>query len=179
MTMTRETAFGKVHVITGPGKGKTTAAFGMALRAAGHGFTVCVVQFLKHAETTGEVIAARNIAEISVKQFGTGKFVDFKHVTDEDRSCADRALAFAASLLENGSFDMVILDEVNTAAHFGLVSPGDVVRVVNSRAKGVEVVLTGRNAPDELFEVADYVSAVKVEKHPYDTGLKARKGIEW
>jgi cob(I)alamin adenosyltransferase len=177
--MAEDSALGRIHVITGPGKGKTTAAFGMALRAAGHGFRVCIVQFLKTSETTGEVIAARDVKGIQIKQFGTGSFVDFKHITDVDRSCAGKALAFTSSLMEKGDCDMVILDEVNTAAHFGLVNPSEVAKIISARAKGVEVVLTGRNAPDEFVDMADYVSAIKVEKHPYDAGLKARKGIEW
>ena len=93
---------GRVHVITGPGKGKTTAAFGLALRAAGHGLRVCIVQFMKSGEETGEVVAAKRIRGISVYQYGTGKFVEKDRITEDDREYAAEALAMAGNILEEG-----------------------------------------------------------------------------
>jgi cob(I)alamin adenosyltransferase len=170
---------GRVHVITGPGKGKTTAAFGVALRAAGHGFRVCVIQFMKTGMTTGELLAAKQIREIQVRQFGTGKFVDPEKITDDDRKCAQSAMEHAGSLLEKGGCDVLILDEVNVAADLGLVDPAAVLDVLKSRKAGVEVILSGRNAPKEFKDYADYVSYIDNRKHPFKKGLKARQGIEW
>lgn len=171
--------FGKVHVITGPGKGKTTAAFGMALRAAGHGLRVCIVQFLKTGMTTGEVVAVRRIREIQVHQFGTGRFVDPKNPSEEDRRLAGEALAFAKHQLEKRACDMLILDEVNTALSFGLIDKAMLEDLIASRGEGVELVLTGRNADDSVIALADYVSFVENRKHPFKEGLRARLGIEY
>lgn len=171
--------YGKVHVITGPGKGKTTAAFGMALRAAGHGHRVCVVQFLKTGMTTGEVIAVRRIREIQVHQFGTGKFIDPRNPSDEDRRFANEGLAFARQQLEKRACDMLILDEVNTALSFGLIGKAELESLIRSRGEGVELVLTGRNADQSIMDLADYVSFIDNRKHPFKEGLKAREGIEW
>jgi cob(I)alamin adenosyltransferase len=170
---------GKVHVLTGSGKGKTTAAFGLAMRAAGHGLKVCIVQFMKTGETTGEVVSARHVSGIDVAQYGTGRFADPKHVTDEDRARAREGFEHARRALSSGSYQLVVLDEINTIVSFGLVSPEEVMDALMSRANGVEVVLTGRNAPLEFINLADYVSVVESMKHPFDEGVNARKGIEW
>lgn len=170
---------GKVHVITGPGKGKTTAAFGLAMRAAGHGFRVCVIQFMKTGETTGELVSARRVEGIEVLQFGTGRFVDKGAPSEEDREAARAAVAAAGERLRGGSCQMVVLDEVNVAVSMGLVSVDDVLSLLRSRKAGVEVVLTGRDAPQEFVDAADYVSVIEKAKHPYDTGTKARRGVEW
>jgi len=170
---------GKVHVITGPGKGKTTAAFGMALRAAGHGLRVCVVQFLKTGMMTGEVIAVKRIREIQVHQFGTGRFVDPRNPSDEDKRLAAEALAFARRRLEERACDMLVLDEVNTAVSFGLIDKASLEELVRSRGEGVELVLTGRNADDSVMALADYVSFIDNRKHPFKKGVRARQGIEW
>ena len=170
---------GKVHVLTGSGKGKTTAAFGLAMRAAGHGLRVCIVQFMKTGETTGEVLSARRLDGIEVVQYGTGWFVDSKRVTDEDRERAREGLEHAKRILSDGSYQLVVLDEVNTVVSFGLLSADEVMDVLESRGRGVEVVLTGRNAPIEFIEYADYVSIIESKKHPFEDGLNAREGIEW
>lgn len=174
---------GKVHVITGPGKGKTTAAFGLAMRASGHGLNVCVVQFMKTGDTTGEVVAANRLKGVHVVQFGTGRWIDLRNVTDDDRAAANSAMSRVEEILtghERGHHcDMAILDEVNVAVAFGLVDLKQLMKVLQSRTKGIEVVLTGRNAPKELIEYADYVSVIQSTKHPYDKGSPARKGVEW
>lgn len=170
---------GKVHVITGSGKGKTTAAFGLAMRASGHGLRVCIVQFMKTGETTGEILSARRLNNIDVVQFGTGGFVDSKHIANEDKERAREGLAHAKRILSDGSCQLVILDEVNTVVYFGLLSADDVMDALESRERSVEVVLTGRNAPIEFIEYADYVSIIESKKHPFDDGLGAREGIEW
>jgi cob(I)alamin adenosyltransferase len=177
--MAEETTLGKVHVITGPGKGKTTAAFGLALRAAGHGVSVCIIQFMKTGETTGEVLAVGKVPGIEVHQFGTGRFIGPAGATDEDRACAGRALALASEVARKGSCGMLVLDEVNVAADLGLVRAEEVVDILKARRQGLEVVLTGRNAPEAFLDCADYVSVVDSPKHPFKQGTGARKGVEW
>jgi len=170
---------GKVHVVTGPGKGKTTAAFGLAMRAAGHNLNVCIIQFMKTGQTTGEVIAANRLRGVHVVQFGTGRWIDVRNITDDDRAAAASAIARAEEVLSGKDCDMVILDEINVAISFGLVNLKDIMGLLKSRRKGIEVVLTGRNAAKELIDYADYVSVVENTKNPYDRGAPARKGIEW
>lgn len=177
--MPKDSALGRVHVITGPGKGKTTAAFGLALRAAGHGLKVCIVQFMKTGETTGEVIAVRDIEGIKVAQFGTGKFLGSSAASDDDLRSAGKAVSCAKRMASSGRCDLLILDEVNVAAFFGLVSEKEILDVLESRVDGVEVVMTGRSAPDAFVQYADYVSYIDTVKHPFENGLSARKGIEW
>lgn len=170
---------GRVHLLTGPGKGKTTGAFGLALRAAGHGLRVCIIQFMKTGMTTGESVAVRRIREIQVHQFGTGRFVDSKKITDGDRRFASDAFALMKSHLSEPECDLLILDEINLAVSFKLIDPEEVLDALRSRRPGIEVVLTGRNAPQEFIDYADYVSYVDDRKHPFREGLKAREGIEW
>ncbi|UCE92448.1 MAG: cob(I)yrinic acid a,c-diamide adenosyltransferase [Methanobacteriota archaeon] len=170
---------GRVHVITGPGKGKTTSAFGLAMRAAGHDLRVCIVQFMKTGDVTGEVIAAERLKNVSVAQFGTGRFVGGSGASDDDRRSARKAMAHARKQASSGRCDLLVLDEVNVAAFFGLVSAQEVIDLLEARSEGLEVVLTGRNAPDEFIEYADYVSHIDTVKHPFDEGVSARKGVEW
>ncbi len=170
---------GRVHVITGPGKGKTTAAFGLAMRAAGHGLRVSVVQFMKTGETTGEVIAAEQLKKVRVAQFGTGQFVGVGSVSEKDRKSAAKAVEYARKQATSGKCDMLVLDEVNVAVFFGLVTAKDVINLLEERTDGMEIVLTGRNAPEEFIQYADYVSHIDTVKHPYGEGASARKGIEW
>jgi len=176
--MADATGLGLVHVITGPGKGKTTAAFGLAMRAAGHGLRVCVIQFMKTGQSTGEFASAERLG-IRIVQFGTGKFIGRSGPTSGDRAAAAEALTETRRLLSSGECDLLVLDEVNTAVHFGIVTASEVISVVRSRRQGVEVVLTGRNAPTAFLEIADYVSTIDNVKHPYDKGQAAREGIEW
>ena len=173
-----ENELGLLHVYTGEGKGKTTAALGLALRAWGHDLRVCVIQFMKKGEDYGEVLALRKMG-IEVFQFGSGKLIAKGHHCQDDLDCADRALDLSRSILSSGEFDVVILDEVNVAMSFGLIRCCDVLEVLRARSSGVEVICTGRNAPDELMKEADLVTVMTLEKHPYDEGLSARKGIEY
>jgi cob(I)alamin adenosyltransferase len=169
---------GLMLVYTGEGKGKTTAAFGLALRAWGRGLRVCVIQFMKSGEDYGEVVAVRKLKGLDLYQFGSGKWVDKGKHAPEDERLARRALAKAKEALTSGNYDMVILDEVNVATDFGLLSPSQVLEVVRSRGK-VEVVLTGRYAPEEFIQEADLVTEMRALKHPYDSGVDARPGIEY
>jgi cob(I)alamin adenosyltransferase len=170
---------GKVHVITGPGKGKTTAAFGLALRAAGQGLRVCIIQFMKSGETTGEVRAAKRVKGMQVRQFGTGRIIGPKGPSAKDIAFAKEAIEYARAKALRKSCDVLVLDEVNMAVSLGLLSAQEVLDFIRSSGGGVEVVLTGRNAPPEFLEVADYVSYIDKMKHPYDKGVRARRGVEW
>ena len=167
-------------MITGPGKGKTTSAFGQAMRAAGHGFKVCIVQFMKTGDVTGEAVTASRLKGIEVVQFGTGRFVEHgSDPTDDDREVARAGLEFAKGKLQSDECALVVLDEINVVASLGLVDAEEVLDILRSRREQIEVVLTGRNAPKEFVDFADYVSFIEAVKHPFDGGVKAWKGIEW
>jgi cob(I)alamin adenosyltransferase len=169
---------GLVILYTGPGKGKTTAALGLALRALGHGLPVHLIQFLK-GRPTGELEAARRLPGFSVARFGREGFVDLKHPAAADVAVAQEGLREAARALSDGGYRLVILDEVNVAAGHGLVAPEAVLAVLADRHPGVDVVLTGRDAPEAFLEAADLVTVMQEVKHPYRTGVAAREGIEY
>jgi cob(I)alamin adenosyltransferase len=170
---------GLMQVYTGEGKGKTTAALGMAMRAWGHGMRVCVIQFMKRGEEYGEVEALRRMGGIELYQFGADHLIFKGKHCKEDMEMAERGLRMAMDVLRSDDFDMVILDEINVAMDFGLITTNEVLGVVRSRVSGVEVVLTGRNAPAEIMAEADLVTIMKMQKHPYESGVMARKGVEF
>jgi len=149
------------------------------MRAAGHGLRVCIIQFMKTGETTGEVVAAKRLQGIEVVQFGTGRFIDPKRVSRADRAAAKEAVEYLKRKVAAKGCEVLILDEVNVAASFGLVNPAEILKILRSRREGVEVVLTGRNAPKEFIAWADYVSMIGSKKHPHTKGLMPRKGVEW
>ena len=168
---------GLVIVHTGDGKGKTTAALGLALRAVGHGMRVLVVQFIKADDQTGEVRAAGRLApELTIKVMGRG-FV-FDEWTDEDRKAAREAWEFARSAIVSGEDHMVILDEINLVLADQVIAAADVLEALGDRPSHVHVILTGRNAPPELVQAADLVTEMLQIKHPFEEGVGAQKGIE-
>jgi cob(I)alamin adenosyltransferase len=168
---------GCVQVYTGDGKGKTSAALGLALRAAGAGLRVLIVQFAK-AQASAELASLERLAEsITVKRYGAARFIDGSP-SPEDRVAATKGLADAAAALAGGEFDVVILDEACIALHYGLFSLEELLRVIGGRKAGVEVVVTGRKAPQGLIDAADLVTEMREVKHYYRTGLGARGGIE-
>jgi len=169
---------GLVHVYTGDGKGKTTAAFGLALRALGRGLSVCVIQFLK-GQKSGEVLALKKFSNATVRQFGRIDFVDFKNPSEEDKRLARDGFEFAREIIDSGGFNLVVLDEINFVAAIHLVELQDVLNLIKSRPSSVEVVLTGRGALQEVIDAADYVTEFKKLKHPFDGGEKAREGVEF
>jgi len=163
---------GKIFVLTGDGKGKTTSAFGMALRAVGHGKKVAIVQFMKSGEY-GEIKARVNGMEIY--QFGRKEFVF--EATEEDKKLAKMAIEKAEELLEKKPF-ILILDEINVALHFKLISLESVLKLLEKRGE-THIVLTGRKAPKKLIEMADVVTEMKKIKHYYDKGQEAIEGLEY
>jgi len=170
---------GYIQVYTGNGKGKTTAALGLALRAAGHGFRVYIGQFLK-GQAYGELRSARKLAPlITIEQFGRKGFI---HVTenpeDEDIDRARKGLKQCLEAMLSRKYRIVILDEIHVALHFKLLTEKDVHAFLDKKPPGVEVVLTGRYAPPSLIKRADLVTEMKEKKHYYSRGVRARPGIE-
>lgn len=169
----------KVQIYTGNGKGKTTAALGLAFRAAGHGLRVHILHFMKNDPEYGEMRSAMRMGEHwHVEQWGRSCFVNKKKPAAEDVELARRGLERACALATSAEVDLLILDELVNALDFNLVSIEDVLALLEKRAPGTEVVLTGRNAPAELIEAADLVTEMRPVKHYYDTGTPARVGIE-
>jgi cob(I)alamin adenosyltransferase len=170
---------GHIQVYTGDGKGKTTCAFGLALRAVGQGFQVYFIQFLK-GQDTGEIRAAQRLApELTLRGFGRPVLVNLKNPAPEDLALAREALNLARQVIAAGDHDLVILDEINVAMAYNLIPVGEVLEMVRRRPAHVEVVLTGRAAPPEIIEVADLVTEMVPRKHYWEAGVKARRGIEW
>jgi len=169
---------GYIQVYTGAGKGKTTAALGLALRAVGHGLRVCMVQFMKNDRGIGEIRAAELLApRLSIHPMGPKGFITGKP-RPVDHEMARKAFDFARDVVQNGAYDVVILDEVNMAVHFGLLSVEEVLDVMDRKPDSVELVLTGRDAPPEVVERADLVTEMTEIKHYFAKGVAARKGIE-
>jgi cob(I)alamin adenosyltransferase len=170
---------GLVQVITGGGKGKTTAAFGLGLRAIGHGLRVHAIQFMKGDTRYGEFTAAQHLPNFTVERFGTGGLVDMNNPSEADRQEALRGLERAREVMLSASCDVLILDEINVAAAWKLVAVEDVLALIESKPSNVELVLTGRYADARVMERADYVSQIGQMKHPYQTGIVAREGIDY
>lgn len=168
---------GYVQVYTGDGKGKTTAAMGLALRAAGAGLPVLFAQFLK-ASGCAEIDAlARWADRITVWRFGLKHFIRGEPAA-EDVAAAQAGLAQCRKALVSGEYRVVILDEVNVAVHFGLLDEADLLALVDARPEPVELVLTGRRARQNVLARADLVTEMRLLKHYYDQGVQARRGIE-
>ncbi len=168
-----------VHVYTGNGKGKTTAALGLAVRATGHGFNVVMIQFMKGKINYGELETARILPNFEIKQFGRPEFVSKENPDPEDIKLAQEGLEYAREVIFSQEYDMVILDEICVAMDFKLISADEVVTLIEKRPKTVELVLTGRNCPPQIVKIADYVTEMLEIKHPYTRGIQARKGIGW
>jgi cob(I)alamin adenosyltransferase len=171
---------GLVQVYTGNGKGKTTAALGLAFRAAGHGLFVYVMQFMKGSPVYGELEAAKRLApQLTLEQVGRDAFVSRANPDPIDRELALEAFARARRIVTEGRYDLVILDELNCAVDFGLVPLDQVLALIAEKAVHTELVLTGRNAHPELVRTADLVTEVCEVKHYFNTGQPSRKGIEY
>ncbi len=171
---------GYVHLYTGDGKGKTTAALGLALRAVGNGLKVLIIQFLKSKDAgSGELRAAEKLAPyLDIRPRGEEDFVDPENITAGAFTLAAEALAESTKEIQSGDWDIVVLDEINVAAAFGLVNVREVLDIVKNRPEGVELVLTGRFAPPDFIDAADLVTEMKAVKHYYEEGVDARDGIE-
>ena len=168
---------GYIQVYTGDGKGKTTAALGLALRAVGAGLEVYIAQFMKK-RSYSELKSLRKFKNsIKIEQFGRQRFVGQK-TTKEDKLLAQKGLKKTKKAIESGKYNLVILDEINVALSYGLLKEDEVIEIIKCRPKGQEIVLTGRNAPQGIIELADLVTEMKEIKHYFSKGVKARAGIE-
>lgn len=170
---------GLVQVYTGDGKGKTSSAFGLALRAVGRGLKVYIIQFIKGGFDYGELYVVDRLPNLKLKAFGRGKFVTEKPPGKEDVKLAQEALALSQEVVKSGEYDIVILDEINVALNLKLISLEKVLELIKDKPEHVELVLTGRSAPEEIIKAADLVTEMREVKHPFHKGYQARKGIEY
>lgn len=173
---------GLVIVFTGDGKGKTSAALGIALRAFGHGMYVSMIQFIKSPSTTGETLATDRLGqEIEIitagKGFVTGPGSTFP--LSEHRKAAEEALVLAQQRIRSGAWNILILDEINNAVQLGLIDIKAVLDLIRNKPSKLHLVLTGRNAHPDLIAAADMVTEMRAIKHPYDAGVPAQKGIDF
>ncbi|MBZ4688199.1 MAG: Cob(I)alamin adenosyltransferase [Clostridiales bacterium] len=188
-----------IQIYTGDGKGKTTAAMGLSLRAVGHGFNVCVIQFLKGSTYSGELYSSQLLrGKMEIYQFGKtcphaamiksgfmkcqkcgSCFIGRKEITGLDRKKIEMAWDFAKKVLKERKYKIVILDEIMSALNRQLIDLDELLQVLDSIPDDIEVVMTGRNAPDKLKDKAHYVTEMKMEKHPFKQGIEARRGIEY
>jgi cob(I)alamin adenosyltransferase len=174
---------GLIQVYTGEGKGKTTAALGLALRAAGHGWHTYIGQFMK-GQTYGELAAAQLLGQdaagrslVTIEQYGQPTFIH--HATPQDMHMARQGLARAKEAMRSGEYEIVVLDEINVALYFELIDVEDVLDLIEQKPSALELVLTGRRVPQAILDRADYVTVMQEVKHPYAQGISARKGIEF
>lgn len=167
-----------LQIYTGKGKGKTTAAIGLALRALGAGKKVLFVQFLK-AGKSSELKALQKFRNFHTQSFGRNVLLTRKNVSEKDEKLAVQGLWFAAREMHSGKYDLVVLDEINVAVQFRLLSLEELLELIKRRPKKVELVLTGRYAPKKLLQKADLATEMKEVKHYFRKGQQARKGIEF
>jgi len=170
----------RVLVFTGDGKGKTTAAMGMALRAAGHGMPTRIIQFLKADDSTGELAAFKAFPHVHMQQVGKGFVPKPEHPRYPcHRNAALQGLEIATAALQSGQYQLVVLDEICTAMERGLLPIADVAAAIRLAPPGTILVLTGRGAPAEIIAMADTVTRMECLKHGMQTGHKAQKGVEF
>lgn len=179
MKMKEEIETGLVQIYTGNGKGKSTAAFGLALRAAGAGLKVVIIQYMKKGEWYGEIKALQQIPGVEIYSYGCDRFAK-KGAPDEDNLAQVRAaLAKTRKIYEQNQADLLILDELNNALFFELISEQEALALIQDKPQQMELVITGRNAPEALIKAADLVTEMCEIKHPYQNGVQARRGIEY
>lgn len=173
---------GIVIVYTGNGKGKTTAALGMALRAVGYNHKICIIQFIKGSWPYGEMKSIKRL-EPEVELIITGKgfvgIIDDKSPKEDHIMVAKEALQISKDKIKTENFDIVILDEINYAVNLGLIDIKEVIELIKSKPEKLNLVLTGNHAKQEIIELADLVTEMKEIKHPFKSGIKAKKGIDF
>lgn len=173
------TRTGLTQVITGDGKGKTTAAVGTVIRASGHNLKVYISFFMKAGRDSGEFTVLSKFPNVTLSRFGTPGPTDPKNIKPEQREQAKLALIAAKKALLSGKYDLVVLDEINVASHFKLIEVEDVLELIRQKPANVELILTGRYANSRIIEAADLVTECREIKHPWNKGITARKGIEY
>lgn len=190
----RKEKLGLIHLITGNGKGKTTSSLGLAVRAIGTGYKVHMIQFLKSGGT-GELYATKHLPNFTIEQFGvdawkerqktqtsllgkdsTGHFVFQPDALE--REAARQGFLAAQAIIRSGEYDVVILDEINCVLDKGIIPLNELIELITNNGT-TEILLTGRDAPQELYQYADYISIIDGVKHPWQKGIRARRGIEY
>lgn len=176
------TESGLTIVYTGKGKGKTTAALGIALRASGYGKKICMIQFIKGSWHYGEMVSSKKL-EPDFEMIAIGKgfvgIIDDTNPKDEHEKIANEALKISENKINSGNYDIVILDEINYAVNLGLVKSEDVVNLIKNKPTGLDLVLTGNYAKEQIVQLADLVTEMKEIKHPFQKGRKAKEGIDF
>ncbi|MHB8124808.1 MAG: cob(I)yrinic acid a,c-diamide adenosyltransferase [Desulfitobacteriaceae bacterium] len=173
-------AQGLIQVYTGDSKGKTTAAFGLAVRAVGHGFKVFIIQFMKGQDYYGELQGLKRLEpECQIEHYGGKGWVYKGNPSPEDIQEANKAFQRAKEIIAGGQWDIVILDEIFNAIWFEVLSEDELLKLLEIKPPHIEIVLTGRNASDNIIAKADLVTEMVQIKHPYEQGINARKGIEF
>jgi cob(I)alamin adenosyltransferase len=173
---------GLIIVYTGKGKGKTTAALGIALRAVGHGYKVCMIQFIKGEWYYGELTSSKRLEpEFELIAAGRGfvGIIDDDHPIEDHQKAAKNAIEVAKQKIASGNYDIMILDEINYAAKLNLISQQDILDVIAAKPEKTSLVLTGNYVPEAIMDAADLVTEMKEIKHPYQKGIKAKKGIDF
>ena len=169
-----------ILIFTGDGKGKSTASFGMAVRAAGHGQRVLILQFMKSDSSTGELVGLRDKLGIDMRQMGLGFVPKVDHPKyPAHKDAAQKAFAVAIQAMQSGDYDLLILDEICGTVAAGLVSEQQVLETIAASRDDLNIVLTGRNATIKMIEMADTVTEMVPLKHALETGIPAREGIEF
>jgi len=169
---------GFIHVYTGDGKGKTTASIGLGIRAVGAGLKVLMIQFMK-GRRYSELDALSKVTNFTVVQFGRDEFVSKEKPEKVDVDLAQKGLAYAKEMIQKNTYDLIILDEINVALDYHLITLQDVISLLNDKPEALELVLTGRYASPDIMKYADVVSEILEIKHPYQKGVLSRKGIDW
>jgi cob(I)alamin adenosyltransferase len=173
---------GLVIVYTGKGKGKTTAALGMALRAIGYNHKVCMIQFIKGSWHYGEMTSSKRLEpEFELTAVGKGfvGIIDDKSPIEDHKKIAQEALKIAQEKISSKKYDIIILDEINYALNLNLIELDDVLKIISDKPDSVNLVLTGNHAKDEIIEKADLVTEMREIKHPFKLGIRAKKGIDF
>jgi cob(I)alamin adenosyltransferase len=169
---------GFIHIYTGSGKGKTTAAIGLGIRAVGAGFKVHMVQFMKGRKYS-EIDGIEKLKDFSVSQHGRDEFVNKNNPEQIDIDMAKEGWQFAKEIIHNNNYNMVILDEINVAVDFRLISLDEVLIIMDEKPESLELIFTGRYADPEMIKKADLVTEMLEIKHPYQNGIESRKGIDF
>ena len=175
---------GYIQVYTGDGKGKTTASLGLAMRALGRCWKVLIIMFMKGGDDYGELNSFRNLSpeiarNLTIIQAGSDKIVYQNNKTENDENIVKEGWELAKKAIKNDEYNLIILDEANIAIDMGFIDLNEMIEVLKSKPEDMEIVLTGRNARPEIIDIAHLVSEIKPVKHYWDTGIVARKGIEY
>jgi len=169
---------GLIHIYTGNGKGKTTASIGLGIRATGNNLKVYMIQFMK-GRRYSELDAIEHIPNFTIIQFGRDEFVSKQNPEKIDIELAKKGFDHAKNIITKAEFDLVILDEINVAVDYNLIPLNNLKELIEGKPENIEIVLTGRYANPEIVKLADIVSEILEIKHPYQDGIKSRKGIDW